>query len=116
MSDIISKTINATPRLLDLRAKSRENAMRLSKIECTEPMFGNWLETHSIPVLKEVLSMSDEEMTEVMGRPAGDGYSRERMLAAINTHILECPRCSLQAQLDSELEESMITKTAVAGM
>ena len=105
---IVSMLRQAEP---DLDARLEYQAEALQEAACTEPLLGQWIETHHVQYLLSAFALSDSDFAENFPKMAHvNEHQRKRIINAFEDHFEHCRRCSLKRGYDLELD-SRIERT-----
>lgn len=99
---IADLVIQAEPDLAT-RLEYQEEALR--EVECTNHIFGQWIDAHDVKYLLSTFALGDTDFAERFPTMAHiSWHERQRVLAALETHLGKCPHCSLKRGYDLELD------------
>jgi hypothetical protein len=89
----------------ELTARLAYQAEALREAECTNSLFGRWVDANDVKYLLSTFALGDREFAERFPSMTDiTEQGRKRVLAALETHIGQCKHCSLKQGFDLELD------------
>jgi hypothetical protein len=89
----------------DLDERLEVQAEELIGLECTNPLFGKWIDAYEVGYLLSAFALKDDDFAEHFPKLAHISQeNRNEIIKAFETHIDNCAHCHRKRGYDMELD------------